>query len=358
VLFRSFYIDKLLGIGGGSFVFKSNITEKNDNMGLYYGMDIAIKLCNPLLTHEGCKLLEDEVTYTKIFNKMNEKNVCYNYPLCYGFFHSCLFFTSEETDFIMKYIEENKIVKGVDAFIIYCASPKNTSIKKEIIGCLLNHYPSSFLIKSREIFPKTNNPLGIYLLSKRIQVYVDWDNNDNLYEYLDLQRDIDCDMFILLEYLEGDTLLELIDFKFTDSIFFEFIYSIICSIKILNLMQVDIQQSNAMIVKNKEPRIYCYKENYYLITGDMFYWIDFQGLNTILFISKSSIKFMNRFTEDQKMLIDMIFKETEYPNINYFLDMLFGWISNRVQVMKKEEADHYMTIHYDYKLINTTQLIT
>jgi hypothetical protein len=122
-------------------------------------------------------------------------------------------------------------------------------------------------------------------------------------------------------------------------------------------MQVDIQQSNAMIVRNKEPRIYCYKENYYLITGDMFYWIDFQGLNTVLFISKSSIKFMNRFTEDQKILIDMIFKETQYPNIYYFLDMLFDWLSKRVQVMKKEEADHYMTIHYDYKLINVTQLI-
>lgn len=368
-----FYIDKFIGAGGGGTVFRAKVVEKNEKLSLHTGMDVAIKLCNPDLTYAGCEQMKEETVNTSIFSSLRYRKLCYNYPISYGFFHRCIFFNKESVNFIINYIKDNNILDGRDAFIIYCSTPPNIDIDKNIIDFLLNKYEdnSEFLTKSREVFPKTENSYGLYLLSKRREKEIDWSSNEVLYDYLDYLQDLKCDMFLLLQYLKGNDLSELrqrfeldIDsrsrkFKLTDTVFFELIYSTICSISVLNIVPRDVQESNAMIIEADNPRIYLYKDIYYIVEGDMFYWIDFQVINREMLISKHLIYFKNLFTPDQKSLVDLMFSESDYPNVEYVLDLLFRWLYNKTTViLTKRDAQKYMVINYNYKLVKVDNLLS
>ena len=81
----NFKIEKLLGLGGSGTVFKAKVM--NDMKNLRSNTDVAIKLCNSMLTYSGCILLKDEAEYTNTFSVLNYKKLCYNYPIIYGFYH-------------------------------------------------------------------------------------------------------------------------------------------------------------------------------------------------------------------------------------------------------------------------------
>lgn len=349
-------------------------------------MDVAIKLCNPDLTYIGCNMMKEELANTAIFSSLNSRKLCYNYPISYGFFHRCIFFKREDISFILDYIDDNNIREGRDAFIIYCSTPPYISIDESILDYLSSEYTRDrleFLTKSREIFPKSENAYGLYILSKRKKNYVDWVSNEVLYDYLDYLKDLKCDMFLLLQYLEGKDLSELKDifeskskllsyskksrkksrkrkyFKFTDSLFFECIYSTICSIAVLNTVPREVQDSNAMIINADNPRIYLYKDNYYIIEGDMFYWIDFQVIRREMVISKDLIHFKNLFTKNQRDLINSMFEKYDYPSVETVLDILFGWLyhSTNIKILDKKDAHKYMMINYNYKIVNVDELL-
>lgn len=361
-----FIIDKFIGTGGGATVYKSKVTETNDRLSLYYGMDIAIKLCNPDLTYRGCDMMKEELANTVAFSSLNYRKLCYNYPIAYGFFHKCIFFKKEDVNFIVDYIDDNNIKEGRDAFIIYCSTPPNINIDCDIIKYLLDKYKEDkleFLNESRKKFPKSDNAYGLYLLSKRKEKYIDWNLNEVLYDYLDYLQDLKCDMFLLLQYLKGNDLLELRQKsslnKFTDTLFFESIYSTVCAISVLNIVPREVQESNAMIIETNNPRIYLYKNDYYIVEGDMFYWIDFQVINKETLISKDLIHFKNLFTQDQKDVIDLIFFKSDFPSVENVLDILFDWLKTKnIKILDRKTANKYMMINYNYKLVNVDELLS
>ena len=354
----NFKIEKLLGLGGSGTVFKAKVM--NDMKNLRSNTDVAIKLCNSMLTYSGCILLKDEAEYTNTFSVLNYKKLCYNYPIIYGFYHRCLFFECKELKEIFEYMEENDIEKGKDSFLLYCTVPKHININKidsSIIKYVSENFDIEFLLRSREILPKTENILGLYYLSKREQKNINWEDNTELYDYLDLQQDLKCDMFLIMQYLDGKTLLEIKilnnGFKFTDNLFFEYMYSTIVRLFYIKKNQVDIQESNAMVVNTSIPRIYFYNNMYYLIRGDMFYWIDIANLNHVYTIIKSDFRFQNFYTQNQIKLLNDLFENKEELNIKFFLKKLFMWISDKVPIMNEEELSKYIIVNYNYRYINT-----
>jgi hypothetical protein len=360
---NNFLIEDYIGFGGSSYVFKSKVLNKDDKLNFYPGMDIVIKLCKPILSMKGCRLFKDEAQYTNVFSSLNYKKLCYNYPVIYGFFHRCIFFSYEDLNKILEYINKSGINEGVDAFIIYSCCPKHIELSSDIIDYVLKKFDIELLIDARNTLPKTNNIYGLYLISKtsnenkESDEKEDWNNNKELYDYLDLGTDLKCDIFLLLQYLNGKNIMEITSknpsFKFTDNMFFESFYSMLCSISILNVVQIDIQVTNAMIIETSIPRIYFYKDSYYLVTGDMFYWIDFSDLNFIDSLKKSSFnKYNVYFTKEQKELLNRIFDGRDNVSSEHILDSLFGWLSRRVGVMDKNEADRYMSINYNHRLVN------
>lgn len=355
-----FHIEKLIGKGGSGNVYKSKIMKNDKRLNLNYGMDIALKLCNSYLTYNGCISYKDEAKFTNIFSNFNSKKICYNYPIVYGFFHNCLFFTKDESDFIIEYMEKNNVEKCKDAFILYCVTPEHIILDKKISLTLIEHYDLNFLYTSRKNLPKTDNSIGLYEMS--ISSMSDWTINNEVYDYLFSLPDLKgCDMFLLLQYLKGFSLSELKKndptFKFTDTLFFESVYSTMCAAFTIKFVQSDKQPDNAMIVSTNNPRIYLYKEKYHIITGDIFYWIDFNGLSYIENIVKSDIKFYNFFTREQQDLIDTIFDKGKIHSPKYFLDSIFDWISTKVIVLNKKEAIEYMVLNYNYRLVLVDQIL-
>ena len=358
----NFRIEKMIGIGGSGTVFKAKAI--NNFGSIRSNMDVALKLCNSLISYRGCMLLKDETEYSNIFSVLNYKNICYNYPVIYGFFHRCLFFTPKELEEIFEYMNINNIKKGRDSFILYCTTPKHIDINKiddTIISYVSENFDTDLLLKSREILPKSENILGLYLLSKRIEENIDWSTNQELYDYLELQQEYKCDMFLIMQYLNGKTLLEVKqinnEFKFTDNLFFEYMYSTIVRLFYIKKNQVDIQESNSMIVKTDIHRIYDYNNRYYIIRGNIFYWIDIANLNDVRAVVKSEFKFQNFFTTKQKNLLNEMFSNEEDIKVRLFLDKLFNWISDKVPVMNGEEISKYIVANYNYRFIDPSKIL-
>jgi hypothetical protein len=358
----NFKIEKILGLGGSGTVFKAKVMD--DYLFLRTNMDVALKLCNNILTYQGCILLKDEAEYTNTFSVLNYKNICYNYPIIYGFFHRCLFFTPKEVIQILEYMEENGIKKGKDSFILYCSVPKYIDINKiddSIIGYVSKNFDTNVLLKAREILPKTDNIAGLYFLSKRSQEKIDWNTNSEIFDYLELQEDLKCDMFLIMQYLDGKTLLEVKqinnEFKFTDNLFFEYMYSTIVRLFYIKKNQVDIQETNSMIVNTNVPRIYYYNNSYYLIKGNIFYWIDIADLNDVHVVIKSEFRYQNFYTKRQSILLNEMFSNNDKINIREFLDKLFNWISDKVPVLNEEEKSKYIVANYNYRLIDVSKIL-
>ena len=191
-----------------------------------------------------------------------------------------------------------------------------------------------------------------------------WKTNQESYDYLFSLPDLEgCDMFILLQYLKGYTLTDIKkndkSFEFTDNLFFESVYSTISSVFFIHNIHTDRQSENVMVVNTLNPRIYLYKNNYYIVEGDTFYWIDINrlssnyGINTL---SKYDIKFFYCFTKEQQQLINQIFSE-ENPSSEKILDLLFGWLSTKVLVLNQEQVTRYMVINYNYRLCMADKLL-
>jgi len=358
----NFRIEKLLGLGGSGTVFKAKIM--NDIENLRSNTDVAIKLCNSMLTYSGCILLKDEAEYTNTFSVLNYKNICYNYPIIYGFFHRCLFFTCNELKMILEYMEENGIENGKDSFLLYCTTPKHIDLNKiddTIIKYVSENFDIDLLLRSREILPKTENIIGLYYLSKREKENINWETNYELHDYLELQQDLNCDMFLVMQYLNGKTLLEIKQinnrFKFNDNLFFEYMYSTIVRLFFIKKTQVDIQESNAMIVTTNVPRIYHYGDRYYLIRGDIFYWIDIANLNNVDVVVKSDFRYQNFYTTSQNELLNELFKDNDEINTLIFLDKLFRWVSDKVPIMNHDEISKYIIVNYNYRYINPSRIL-
>jgi serine/threonine protein kinase len=358
----NFKIEKLLGLGGSGTVFKAKVI--NDTKNLKSETTVALKLCNSMLTYYGCILLKDEAEYTNTFSVLNYKNICYNYPIIYGFYHRCLFFTNTQLEEIFEYMENNGINKGKDCFLLYCTTPKYIDINEiddSIVNYVFKNFDTDLLLKSREILPKTENILGLYYLSKRDQTDIDWGNNSELYDYLELQQDLKCDMFLLMQYLNGKTLLEIKqinnNFKFTDNLFFEYMYSTIVRVFYIKKNQVDIQESNAMIVNTNVPRIYHYEDKYYIIKGDIFYWIDIANLNDVHQVVKSEFKYQNFYTPNQILLLNHLFNDKEEISVKFFINKLFKWISDKVPVMNEEDISKYIVFNYNYRYIDPSKIL-
>jgi hypothetical protein len=358
----NFKIEKLLGLGGSGTVFKAKVI--NDTKNLKSDTSVAIKLCNSMLTYHGCILLKDEAGYTNTFSVLNYKNICYNYPIIYGFYHRCLFFTNNELEEIFEYMEDNGINKGKDSFLLYCTTPKYIDINEiddTIVNYVFKNFDTDLLLKSREILPKTENILGLYYLSKRDQMDIDWENNSELYDYLELQQDLKCDMFLVMQYLNGKTLLEIKqinkNFKFTDNLFFEYMYSTMVRLFYVKKNQIDIQESNAMIVNTNVPRIYQYEDKYYIVKGDIFYWIDIADLNEVHHVVKSEFKYQNFYTQNQIQFLNDLFNDQKEINPKSFLNKLFKWISDKVPVMNEEELSKYIIFNYNYRYIDPSKIL-
>ncbi len=363
---ENFMIEKRIGTGGTGIVFKAKVVNNVPELNLYSGMNIALKICKPFMGIEACELFKTEVDATSKFLKLNYDKLCYNYQAVYGYFYKCLFFSNKDVNIILDYIKKNNVNTGVDAFILYCSIPDHinmTDIDSTIVSYVLKTFDPEFLVESRKKLPKTNNIKGLYELSRLDNKELkenDWDDINEIYDHLDMRKDMTCDMFIIYQYLEGKTLRVLkyeedTNYRFTDSIFFEFLYSTAISICKVKKQQIDIQPTNQMIVKTKIPRIYKYNNLYYLITGDMFFWIDIQDLNDINFseMTKSSFKLGNFYTEEQKKVIDNIFEE-RHTTLEKFFNVLFDWIrvKKNIVMMNRDMFLDYIIVNYNYRLVD------
>lgn len=337
----NFYIDSFIGKGGSSLVFKAKVMKDEEE--LYINQDVVVKLCDsPLITGEFCiSSFLNEYTNINLFSYLNKNNICYNYPLVYGYFHECLFFSFSQIEEIISYVllEENKekIGESKDAFIIYCLARDKTKLPNSLLSFIKHNIQPEFLFKSDQKLPKCNIN-GLLGISLRSNVDENKENKDNeeiweglneLYDYILTEKEVGCSIFLLLQYIEGNSLNKFVNFYFSDVLFFEYMYSIFCSISTLKNIQGDIHDDNVMISPNKTEllRIYSYRNKYYIVDDSfLFYWIDF---NVIVekhdknLIKSDFTKLFSHCTPSQKDFINNFFSEKEEEKNKKFLEKLF-----------------------------------
>jgi hypothetical protein len=112
-----------------------------------------------------------------------------------------------------------------------------------------------------------------------------------------------------------------------------------------------------MIVNTNVPRIYYYNNRYYLIKGNIFYWIDIADLNDVHVVIKSEFRYQNFYTKRQSILLNEMFSNNDKINIREFLDKLFNWISDKVPVLNEEEKSKYIVANYNYRLIDVSKIL-
>ena len=334
----SIEIVKYIGRGGSGIVFLGKVSKNHKKLSLYVDDKVVIKICDPDITLYGCLEMKKEVINTYIFEKLNTMQVCYNFPIVYGYFHNCLFFGKSDKQKIITFINSN-IKKGQrkDALLLYAITPPDIILPKSIVSYVKDNFQESVITEAENIIPKTYNVVGLL-------EYSNWEKSDNIFDYLDAEIDLDCSIFILFQYLPGLNLLELTlkydGYKLSNSLFFECIYSTLSSIHFLNKIHGDTHLDNMMIVDTSVSRLYKYRDSYYVINnGSMFYWIDFAVLKDAIIPVKSYFMICwSVYSQEQREWLYRTFLNNTL-NSKEILVELFNWISEKEQMNSLDEID-------------------
>lgn len=341
------HLIECIGKGGSSIVYKAS----------YGDMLVAIKLCD--FDKYACLAFKDEVKNAYEFLQLNQLKRCYNYPMMYGYFHSCLFFEWNELKEIVDYINENddEIMQKKDAFILYCTTPSHVDLPDDLKKYVARHFSIDFILKSVEKMPKSKNSIGLinYLMGcEEDWRWEKWENSRKIYDYLfDLEmNETICSVFVMQQFLQGKT-LDTYKNKLTDMIFFEYVYSMLISVLVLGKTLDDVHADNMMIVGCNVLRLYFYNLKYYAISGDMFYHIDLAVTNDRYQsrkVNKSTFSVIsNLFTNEQKEWIDTYATGLASDVLSY----LFEWLDKRgIRGMNEEEAKICMIESHNYKQID------
>jgi hypothetical protein len=333
-------LHEIIGSGGSAAVYKAYSKHLDS--------EVAVKLCDPGLEMVTCASFKDEVKNAYSFLLLNESRKCYNYPIFYGYYHTCLFFSPDQTRIILEYIDRelgNGYNEYKDRFIIYCITPRHISLPPSLLQSLTENLPSEMLLKGINTLPKTKNSTALLNFSnlKRMGVY----------EYLSAElENLNCSIFIMQQYLIGKTTFKNLREPLKDTLFFEYIYSNLIPIIEFGKVYADSHGENVMIVPCNVIRVYKHKEMYYIIPGDMLYRVDAQSLSDVNpdRVEINSFGLLSIFTLSQKKWMDGIRR----MNALIVLDQLFQWASeNRIEVMDKEHAELFMTVNRNYKLVVT-----
>ena len=347
-------IKKLIGKGGGSYVFKGNITSNELNI---KEEDVAIKLCDSMLGQLGCQEMRNEAYNTYLFSTLTSNNYCYNFPKIYGYFNKCLFFSEEEFEIIDNYITLKN--KPNDALLLYLTTPKNSKLPSELLKYISENYSDQYLLYGLNHLPKTKNWKGLLDLSMNSNSKITWETNVEAYDYLELELDLSCSIFLLLQYLEGYNLLENQKNNFSDDMFFEAIFSILMSIKHLNIIALDCHLDNCMIKKDNPKRIYSYNDSFFVIEDEAVFWIDFAKVSDTIATNKKSPQssllinksmFMclsSKFSQEQQVVINNFFQDN-VTNIDQMIDILVLWFLTKTKTYTLEEINKIKVLNRNF----------
>jgi len=163
----------------------------------------------------------------------------------------------------------------------------------------------------------------------------------------------------LLQYLEGYNLLENQKDNFSDDMFFESIFSILMSIKHLNIIALDCHLDNCMIKKDNPKRIYSYNDSFFVIEDEAVFWIDFAKVSDTIATNKKSPQssllinksmFMclsSKFSQEQQVVINNFFQDN-VTNIDQMIDILVLWFLTKTKTYNLEEINKIKVLNRNF----------
>ncbi len=341
-----------VGKGGSSIVYKA-----------YHSLietEVVVKLCEPF-DKWMCMEFKTEAKNAYDFLLLNEQKKCYNYPITYGYYHTCLFFTPTESQEILSYLSNHseEIGSKKDAFLVYCTTPSDIVLPQKLIDYVSFSFNPQFIVESTQFLPKCRNMKALlqYASGCKKLSTISWETSDAVYNYLkDETEQVVCSVFLMQQYLEGVSLdqYQMEHQTLSDSLFFEFVYSKLVSIALLGKLYGDVHLDNVMAVKSNVPRVYLHKGDHYVIPGEMIYHIDSaiiddkyssKKVGKHLFTIANSI-----FTNEQKEWIDTYVKGDAVD----VLDQLFIWMKKykKCLVLDEEDSNIYFVRTRNYKLVD------
>lgn len=249
---NDFELTGFMGEGGSAYILGGTVNVNLPMYNLQKGEQIAIKLCKPFLTIEGCNALIDEVNNLTSLTELRTQQRCYNYPIFYMYRKCCLFVSGHKRDAILKIWETNTLY---NAYFLHA----NTSPLSKIPQRLAN-----FITKN--IDPETFNKIRPHLklnnfkvLTKMLQNGVKYES-DSIVNFIDDESDMECANFIVLNKIHGSNLDQIKKitptFKFDSGLTFDLVYGYIAAAKYANITLLDNHDDNIMITELDVPRAY------------------------------------------------------------------------------------------------------
>lgn len=292
---RLFSLDKLIGRGGGSYVFRAITNYDDDVKYLKKGQNVVVKVCDPILTEIGCNEMIKEANNLRIISLLNARGICYNFPVFYSFGKCCLFFNKNrviEGPESCNLQEKNWLGESIIPDILYFFS--NNMISSDYIEILKLNYTSDCLFEIRKNLKLKN----FHILADMWPLNHDSFTSSKIHEFLSDIVDVNCPNYIIMSYIPGEDLSKIS--KTTPvidaALFFEMMYANACLIKYQNLILADQHDDNIMIGKVNMPRIYQLGDKYiYFNTSTMLFYIDAQVTKTFPY-TKNSINITRLFT--------------------------------------------------------------
>ena len=286
---------RIIDTGGSSYIIESEI---NYNFGeLKKGEKVILKHCIAFMTKAGCDLFSLEANYlNKIKKNLVEKKICNNFPIYFDYYLGCLFNELEKLKEIFQIDNE------INDELFYFSNLEILDI--DFYLELRNKYTIDYLesIKSKlkiknfniinSLFPYKNLVFG----------------QKNIYEFLEEEYNIGCSPNIIMSKILGTNLNKMNNFKISDGMLFDLIYSNICLALYFGEIFADDNLSNIMIEDEPKNRIYKINDEYYFFKDQRLLLIDVQVTNKFINIHQLYGKIWGRITSSQKDFLNMFSK--------------------------------------------------
>jgi hypothetical protein len=254
---------KVIGTGGSAYIIES-IVNYDD---LVRGQHVVLKHCIGYLTKMACDLFINEANILKdLKENLIKKNICNNFPVYYSYFTGCLFGSVNTLRDILSHGDNIS-----DALFYYSNKPE---LGFDLYQLLRNKYSADYLINIRDKLKIQNFDVIESLYPLNSSTY----ESSDIIDFLSDELDVECSPNIVMSKINGYDLNSLSNFKFTDGLLFEIIYTNACLIKFNGKIFRDNNLSNIMIETYPYPKIYKVKDLYYMFSdGYRLLIIDVKG---------------------------------------------------------------------------------
>jgi len=273
------------------------------------------------------------------------KEICYNFPVIYGFGKCCLFIDAEYFNNLKLPFEACNIKSLKYGYIVpdalFYYANWDEEIPDGVYYSLLNNYSSDCLLTIRPLL-KLNN---FKVLSSKWPLTPNSFTEANIYEFILDDTSINCSEYIILNQIFGKNLYETsrhLPFYFDESLIFDMIYANACIIKYKNFILLDIHDDNIMISPINEPRIFNINNIYYCFeTAQTLIYIDIQVTKTLSYsLSPFPLRYLNTIADKYfpvSLINILTLLKSTTPSLDYFMtkqlpDIYHQYIISEIKV--------------------------